>query len=94
MKKSELVNAVSQRTGLSRQDAALAVNSTLEVIAQALSQGDRVQLSGFGVFEVRQRAGRVGRNPQTKETMDIPAASVPVFQASPALRDTVAGKKE
>ena len=89
MNKTELATAVSERTGIAKKDAERAVNAALETIAEALKKGEKVQLTGFGVFEVKDREARVGRNPRTKETIEIPATRTPVFKPSKALKDTV-----
>ena len=90
MNKAELINAVSEKSGLSKRDSELAVSAALDVITDCLSQGDKVQLVGFGAFEVRERAQRKGRNPKTKEEIDIPASKVPVFKPGKLLKDIVA----
>ena len=90
MNKAELVAAVAEKTALSKKDAEKAVTTTFDTIAEALSQGDKVQLVGFGAFEVKERNARVGRNPKTKEEIQIPASRVPVFKAGKALKDVVA----
>ena len=90
MNKAELINAVSEKSGLSKRDSELAVSAAIDVITDCLSQGDKVQLVGFGAFEVRERAQRKGRNPKTKEEIDIPASKVPVFKAGKLLKDIVA----
>ncbi len=90
MNKAELINAVAEKAGLSKKDTEVAVNSLIEVITAALKKGDKVQLVGFGGFEVKARAARTGRNPQTKEPISIPASKVPVFKAGKALKDAVA----
>ena len=90
MNKAELINAVAEKAGLSKKDTETVVNATIDVIAGALADGDKVQLVGFGSFEVKKRAERVGRNPKTKETIEIPASKVPVFKAGKALKDIVA----
>ena len=89
MNKSELIAAVSQSAGLTKKDTERAVNALLDAITASLRSGEKVQISGFGTFEVKDREARVGRNPHTKEAIDIPATSVPVFKASKALKDTV-----
>ncbi|PES13874.1 DNA-binding protein, partial [Bacillus anthracis] len=81
MNKTELIQKVAQETGLKRPQASLAVDTLLESIQQALQNGNNVQLIGFGSFEVRERAAREGRNPQSGETIDIPARKVPAFKA-------------
>ena len=90
MNKAELINAVAAATEFSKKDAEAAVTATLEAITSALKDGDNVQLVGFGSFEVKKRAARVGRNPKTNDTIEIPASVVPVFKAGKALKDAVA----
>ena len=89
MNKAELIAAVSERVELSKKDSEKAVNATLEVITECLADGEKVQLVGFGVYEVKERAARMGRNPKTKEEIQIPASRVPVFKAGKALKDVV-----
>ena len=90
MNKAELVAAVAEKTALSKKDSEKAVNAAFEAITAALVGGDKVQLVGFGAFEVKERNARVGRNPKTKEEIQIPARRVPVFKAGKALKDVVA----
>lgn len=90
MNKAELVAAVAEKTALSKKDSEKAVNAAFEAITVALVGGDKVQLVGFGAFEVKERNARVGRNPKTKEEIQIPASRVPVFKAGKALKDVVA----
>lgn len=90
MNKAELVAAVAEKTALSKKDSEKAVNAAFEAITAALVGGDKVQLVGFGAFEVKERSARVGRNPKTKEEIQIPASRVPVFKAGKALKDVVA----
>ena len=90
MNKAELVAAVAEKTALSKKDSEKAVNAAFEAITAALVGGDKVQLVGFGAFEVKERNARVGRNPKTKEEIQIPASRVPVFKAGKALKDAVA----
>ena len=90
MNKAELIAAVAEKAGLSKKDSEAAVTAALDVITAALQEGDKVQLVGFGSFEVKSRAARTGRNPKTKETIEIPASKVPVFKAGKALKDIVA----
>ena len=90
MNKAELVAAVAEKTALSKKDSEKAVNAAFEAIIAALVGGDKVQLVGFGAFEVKERNARVGRNPKTKEEIQIPASRVPVFKAGKALKDVVA----
>ncbi|RBP35559.1 bacterial nucleoid protein Hbs [Garciella nitratireducens DSM 15102] len=89
MNKSELITSMTEKSGLSKKDAEKALNSFIESVQEALVNGDKVQLVGFGSFEVRERAERKGRNPQTKEEMIIPASKAPVFKAGKALKDIV-----
>ena len=90
MNKAELVAAVAEKTALSKKDSEKAVNAAFEAITAALVGGDKVQIVGFGAFEVKERNARVGRNPKTKEEIQIPASRVPVFKAGKALKDVVA----
>ena len=90
MNKAELINAAAEKAGLSKKDTEAVVNATIDVITAALTEGDKVQLVGFGAFEVKARAARIGRNPKTRETIEIPASKVPVFQPGKALKDEVA----
>ena len=90
MNKNELIAAVAEKAGLSKKDAEAAITATVEAITEALTQEEKVQLVGFGSFEVKTRAERVGRNPKTKETIQIPASKAPVFKAGKALKDKVA----
>jgi len=89
MNKTDLVNAVAEKSELSKKDAGKAVDSVFETIMDSLSEGEKVQLIGFGNFEVRERAARKGRNPQTGEEIEIPASKVPAFKAGKALKDSV-----
>lgn len=90
MNKAELINAVAASADVSKKDAEAVVTATLDAITAALQGGDKVQLVGFGSFEVKKRAERIGRNPKTKESIQIPASTVPVFKAGKALKDAVA----
>ena len=90
MNKTELVNAVAEKAAVSKKDAEKVINATVDAITAALIAGDKVQLVGFGAFEVKSRAARQGRNPRTKETITIPASKSPVFKAGKALKDAVA----
>ena len=90
MNKTELIAAVAEKTGLTKKDAERVVSATIETIAQNLAAGNKVQVSGFGNFEVKAREARVGRNPRTKETIQIPATKLPAFKAAKALKDAVA----
>ena len=89
MNKTDLINVVASEAGLSKKQAEAAVNATLGAVANALKGGDKVQLIGFGTFEVKERAARDGRNPKTGETIKIPAAKKPAFSASKVLKDEV-----
>lgn len=89
MNKTELISKVSETTGLTKKDAGKAVEATLDAISQALASNDKVQLIGFGNFEVRERAARKGRNPQTGIEIDIPASKVPAFKPGKVLKDSV-----
>ena len=90
MNKTELIAAVAQKAGLTKKDAERVVCATFDTITECLTKGEKVQLSGFGTFEAKDREARVGRNPHTKETIEIPATRVPTFKASKTLKDTVA----
>lgn len=89
MNKGDLVDAVAGSTGDSKASAAASVDAVLDAITSALKGGDKVQISGFGTFEVRQRAARTGRNPQTGATIQIAASKAPAFKAGKALKDAV-----
>lgn len=91
MNKTELLNVVIAETNVAKKDAEAVVNATFEAITEALKSGDKVQLIGFGTFEVKESAQREGRNPQTGETITIPACKKPAFSASKALKDAVNG---
>ncbi len=90
MNKTELIAEVAKRSGLSKKDAEKALNATLDTVTAALSAGDKVQLVGFGGFEIKRRDARMGRNPKTKEAIEIPATKIPVFKAGKTLKDRVA----
>ena len=90
MNKMELIQEVSERAGLAKKDAEKALNALLDTVADTLANGDKVQLVGFGSFEPKAREARPGRNPKTKEPIEIPATKVPVFKAGKALKDRVA----
>ena len=89
MNKAELINAVAASADCSKKDAEAVITAALGTITAALKEGDKVQLVGFGSFEVKKRAARIGRNPKTKESIEIPASVVPVFKAGKALKDAV-----
>jgi DNA-binding protein HU-beta len=90
--KTDLVNAVAEKSGLTKKDAEKAVGALFDTVGEALAAGDKVQVVGFGTFEVRERAARKGRNPQTGEEIEIAAARLPVFKAGKGLREAVAKK--
>ena len=90
MNKTDLIASVAESAGLTKKDTERVLNACLDAITAALSKGDKVQISGFGTFEVKDREARVGRNPHTKEAVEIPATRVPAFKASKALKDNVA----
>ena len=90
MTKVDLVAKVAAEADLTKKDAEKAVAAVLAGITEALKSGDKVSLVGFGTFEAKQRAARVCRNPQTKETVNVPATVAPVFKAGKALKDAVA----
>lgn len=89
MNKTELIAAVAEKTGLSKKDSDAAIGATIDAIAEALKAGDKVALVGFGTFEVRERAERMGKNPQTGEVIKIAASKVPAFKAGKALKDAL-----
>ena len=90
MNKAELISAISANAGLSKKDSEKALTAMVDAVTCALAEGDKVQLVGFGIFDVKNRAARTGRNPKTKEVIDIPATKTPVFKAGKALKDAVA----
>lgn len=90
MNKMELIFAIAEKAELSKKDAEKALTAVVESISEALQTGDKVQLIGFGSFEVKNREARIGRNPKTKEEIRIPASKTPVFKAGKALKDKVA----
>lgn len=89
MNKAELISVMAEKSGLTKKDSEKALNSFIETVEEALVKGEKVQLVGFGTFEVRERSARKGRNPQTGEEIDIPAVSVPAFKAGKALRESI-----
>ena len=91
MNKSDLIAAVAAKTGETKKNAEASINAVVDVIAETLAKGDKIQLVGFGSFEVRARAARKGRNPQTGKEMKIAAKKAPVFKAGKALKDAVNG---
>lgn len=90
MNKTELIAAASERTGLTKKDAEHVINAAIDSLTAALVKGEKVQISGFGTFEIRERDARIGRNPHTRESIEIPATRVPAFKPSKALKDSVA----
>ena len=89
MNKSELIAEVAEKADLTKKDADAAVNAAIETITEELKRGERVQLVGFGTFEVRERGARTGRDPRTNKEIKIPASKAPAFKAGKALKDTV-----
>ena len=90
MNKAELISAVAANADVSKKEAEAVITAALDVITNALKEGEKVQLVGFGAFEVKARAERIGRNPKTKEEIKIPASKVPVFKPGKALKDAIA----
>lgn len=90
MNKPEFIAVVSEKTGMSRKDTERVVNAAIDTITAALVKGERVQFSGFGIFENKLRKARIGRDPHTKEPMNIPETHVPTFKPSKVLKDTIA----
>ena len=90
MNKTELIAAVAESAGLTKKDTERVINAAIDAITASLVKGGKVQISGFGTFEIKDREARVGRNPHTKEAVEIPATRVPSFRASKALKDCVA----
>ena len=89
MNKSELIAMTAENTGLTKKDAERVLNAALDAIIAAMGEHEKVQLSGFGTFEVKEREARIGRNPRTKESIEIPATFVPSFKTSKALKDLI-----
>ena len=90
MNKTELIAAVAEKTGLTKKDAERVVSATFETVTATIKAGDKVSISGFGIFEAKTRAARIGRNPLTKEEIKIPETKLPAFKASKTLKDAVA----
>ena len=90
MNKTELISLAAEHSGMTRKDTERVINAAIDAITASLVKGDKVQISGFGTFETKSREARVGRNPHTKEAIEIPATKVPVFKASKALKDNIA----
>jgi DNA-binding protein HU-beta len=92
MNKSQLINVVAEKTGLSKKDTEQVLNTALDTISEQLIAGEKVQLVGFGAFDVKERAAHIGRNPKTKEEVEVPASRVPQFKAGKALKVAVDNK--
>lgn len=90
MNKNELITAVAEKSGMTKKDAEKAIAAVVDTLTEALVKGDKVTLVGFGSFETKTREARIGRNPKTKETIEIPATTVPTFKAGTALKNAVA----
>jgi len=93
MNKTELVNSIASKSGLNKKNSEAALNAFIASVEETLGKGEKVVLVGFGTFEVRNRAARKGRNPQTKKEITIPASKAPVFKAGKGLKDIVNKKK-
>ncbi len=93
MNKTDLINSIASKSGLNKKNSEAALNAFIDSVEEALEGGDKVVLVGFGTFEVRQRAARKGRNPQTKKEITIPASKAPVFKAGKGLKDIVNARK-
>ena len=89
MKKTDLIHAIAEQSGLSKKDAEKALNATIDTIIKAVAEGDKIQLTGFGTFEQRQRNARTGVDPRTGNTIEIPASKVPAFKAGKGFKDIV-----
>lgn len=90
MNKTELIAIAAENAGITKKDAERVINAALEAVTASLVKGEKVQISGFGTFETKDREARVGRNPHTKQAIEIPATRVPSFKASKSLKDSVA----
>jgi DNA-binding protein HU-beta len=90
MNKTDLISKIAETSGLSKKDSEKALEATLDSVTRALSAGDKVQIVGFGIFDVKQRAPRIGRNPKTKEAINIPETKIPQFKPGKALREIIA----
>jgi len=90
MNKAELISSIAEKSGLTKKDSEKALNAMTDAVTEALAAGDKVQLIGFGIFEVKERAARIGRNPKTKELKDIPATKTPRFKPGKPLKEAVA----
>ena len=89
MNKTDLIAVAAEQSGMSKKDTERVLNAAIDTIVASLAKGERVQISGFGIFETKEREARVGRNPRTKETIQIPATRLPQFKASKTLKDAV-----
>ena len=89
MNKTDLIAAAAEKSGISKKDAERVLNAAIDTVTAALVRGEKVQLSGFGIFETKEREARVGRNPRTKEAIEIPATRTPAFKPSKMLKDIV-----
>ena len=89
MKKTDLIHAIAEQSGLSKKDAEKALNATIDTIIKAVAEGEKIQLTGFGTFEQRQRNARTGCDPRTGNTIEIPASKVPAFKAGKGFKDIV-----
>jgi DNA-binding protein HU-beta len=90
MNKADLISKIAVNSGLSKKDSEKALAAAIDAIVETLKEGEKVQLVGFGIFDVKERAARTGRNPKTKEAIKIPASRTPQFKAGKALKDAVA----
>lgn len=90
MNKIELITAIAEKSGMTKKDAEKALSAVVETLTEALAKGEKVTLAGFGSFETKTREARIGRNPKTKEAIEIPATTVPSFKAGTALKNAVA----
>ena len=90
MNKTELIALAAENAGMTKKDAERLINAAIDAITAALVNGEKVQISGFGTFETKDREARIGRNPHTKEAVEIPATRVPAFKASKVLKDNIA----
>ena len=90
MNKTELIAVAAESAGLTKKDTERVLNAAIDAITASLVKGEKVQLSGFGTFETKERKARIGRNPHTKQAIEIPATRVPTFKASKALKDSIA----
>ena len=90
MNKTDLIAIAAEKAGMTKKDTERILNTAIDAITDSLVKGEKVQLSGFGTFEIKEREARIGRNPRTGEAVEIPATRVPDFKASKALKDSVA----